>query len=612
VAAILALIVPSGSYVARAQEDTLGALPGGDAPGSGLLDGAQGNEKSVVAVKGRFSAPTADKPGRLFITATIEPGWHIYSITQPTRDSGNPPVTKIDVKLPNGVRRLGPFKASPAPKSEREELYGDLPIETHSGTVTWYAPIELAAGIDTANLRIPGTLWFGACDAKSCKLPEELRFAAAVGPGVDVPDETPAAASDECKDSTAATWCHLRVVLLQLIFAFAGGFCLNFMPCVLPVLGLKILTFVQQAGESRGRVFMLNVWYSIGMLSVFMVLAALATGVGMAAGQRLGWGEQFTDNTFKIAMTALVFVMALSFLGVWDIPIPGFVGTKRANDLQNKEGPTGAFCKGIFTTILATPCSGPFLGPVFAYVLKQPPYMAYCIFGAVGLGMASPYLLIGAYPPLMRFLPRPGQWMETFKQAMGFVLMATVVYFFSLIPSFYVVPTLTTLLGLSFACWWIGNTPATQPLHRIVAWCGGAALAAIVGVLAFTLWLQVPKIPWQPFSPAAVAKAQAKRKTVLVDFTADYCLNCKWNSKWAIETVAVRDLVHQNGVVALLADLSDGSPATKKALNDLGHNSIPLLVIWPASGAKPIVLPDVLTEGQVLDAIKQAGPSKKP
>ena len=188
------------------------------------------------------------------------------------------------------------------------------------------------------------------------------------------------------EERSAAAPFDLRVFLVQLAFAFVGGLLLNLMPCVLPVLGLKILAFVQQAGESRGRVFMLNVWYSIGLLSVFMVLAALAAGVGLAAGERLGWGEQFTDISFKITMTALVFVMALSFLGVWEIPIPGFVGTGRAGELQNKEGPTGAFCKGVFTTILATPCSGPFLGPVFGYVLKQPPYMAYCIFGAVGLG----------------------------------------------------------------------------------------------------------------------------------------------------------------------------------------------------------------------------------
>jgi thiol:disulfide interchange protein len=607
-AAVLAAAVLLTAFSVRAQEEVLGGLPGEKAPAAGLFGKGEESEKSVVGVKSQFTAATADKPGRLFVTATIEPGYHVYSITQPTRESGNPTVTKIEVKPQDGVRLLGPFKASVAPVTDRESGYGDLPIEKHEGKVTWYAPLELAAGVDAATLKIAGTLSFGACDAKSCRMPESVAFTAVVGPGIDVPDE---AADGECKDSDAPGWCHARIVLLQLALAFAGGFCLNFMPCVLPVLGLKVLAFVQQAGESHRRIFMLNVWYSIGMLSVFMVLAALASGVGMAAGARLGWGEQFTDNTFKIIMTALVFVMALSFLGVWEIPIPGFVGTKRANELQSKEGPIGAFCKGVFTTILATPCSGPFLGAVFGYVLKQPPYMAYCIFGAVGLGMASPYLLIGAYPPLMRFLPKPGQWMRTFEQTMGFLLMATVVYLFSLLPPFYVVPTLTTLLGLAFVCWWIGNTPATQPLHRMAAWFGGAVLATLIGVLAFTVWLQVPKIPWQPFSPAAVAKAQAKGKTVMVDFTADWCPNCKLNSKWAIETVAVRDLVHHNGVVPLLADFSNKSPAIKKALNDLGRNSIPLLVIWPGSGAKPIVLSDLLSEGEVLDALKQAGPSKK-
>ena len=276
----------------------------------------------------------------------------------------------------------------------------------------------------------------------------------------------------------------LRIFLVQLAFAFLGGFILNFMPCVLPVLGLKILAFVQQAGESRGRVFMLNVWYSIGLISVFMVLAALAAGVGLAAGERYGWGEQFTDVTFKITMTALVFVMALSFLGVWEIPIPGFVGTGRASDLQNKEGPTGAFCKGVFTTILATPCSGPFLGPVFGYVLKQPPYMAYCIFGAVGLGMASPYLLIGAFP-VAGPVPAQAGRVDGYLQAVD-GLPAVGHRRLSVQPADVALrhpDDDACLLGLWFACWWIGRTPLTEPTRRAVAWCGGTAVAALVGLL---------------------------------------------------------------------------------------------------------------------------------
>ncbi len=592
-----------------------------EAPGGGSFgDAAGGTQKSVVTVDAQFTAPAAGKPGRLFVTAHIEPGWHIYSITQPTSDKGNPTVTQIKIEPPKGVRMAGKFKASVAPKSKPEpDAYGDLPIETHDGTVTWYAPIEFDPGVDPSKLKIAGTLSFGACDANSCSPPKDEPFTASLGQGVKVPEaendnttivpSVPSTSSTKADASGRATVANVKPseAAMQLAFAFLGGLILNLMPCVLPVISLKVLAFVQQAGESRGRIFMLNVWYSLGLLSVFMVLAALAAMAGMA------WGEQFTLPWFKISMTAFVFVMALSFLGVWEIPIPGFVGMGRAGELQTQEGPSGAFFKGVFTTILATPCSGPFLGPVFGYVLKQPPYMAYCIFGAVGLGMASPYLLIGGFPSLIRFLPRPGAWMDTFKQLMGFLLLATVVYLFNTLTSLFIVPTMTLLLGLWFACWWIGRTPLTEPDKRRIAWCGGVAVAVLIGLFAFTILLQESKITWKPFSPAALAQARAEGKTVIVDFTANWCPNCKTNSKLAIETDAVRQLVETNGVVALLADWTDRSETIKKALNDLGCNSIPVLAIWPAEPKEKevLVLSDLLTEGQVLDALKQAGPSKK-
>jgi thiol:disulfide interchange protein len=391
-------------------------------------------------------------------------------------------------------------------------------------------------------------------------------------------------------------------------FAFLGGLILNFMPCVLPVISLKVLAFVEQSGESRGRVLMLNVWYSLGLLSVFMILATLAATAGFA------WGEQFTLPWFKVAMTAFVFIMALSFLDVWEIPIPGFVGAGKANDLQAKEGAGGAFFKGVFATILATPCSGPFLGPVFAYLLKQPPHMAFAIFGAVGLGMASPYLLIGMVPELIRLLPRPGAWMNTFRQLMGFLLLATMVYLFTTLKEAYFVPTLALLVGLWFACWWIGRTPLTaSDFQKNAAWIGGPAVAILVGVFAFTMLFQASKIPWQPFSPEALAHARAEGKTVMVDFSADWCLTCKTNLKFAIETNAVRDLVASNDVVPMLADWTDRSQAIKDTLNGLGYNSIPVLAIWPAKSpdAKPIILTDLLTQAQVLEALNNAGPSQQ-
>jgi thiol:disulfide interchange protein len=579
--------------------------------GDSLFGPAAVGPESIVAVRAEFTPPAAGKPAQLFVTASIQPGWHIYSIAQP---EGGPIATKIDLtRLPPGVRLAGPFKPSIAPDEKKEPAFDNLTVESHHGEVTWHAPLEWPAGIDPAGASIEGKILVQPCDANSCLPPTEIPFTAALGKGMALPSES-AAAKTEVKAQTTATidW---PALLVQLGFAFLGGLILNVMPCVLPVISLKVLSFLQQAGESRGRVFALNVWYSLGLLAVFMVLAALAVGVGTATDERLGWGQQFTVPWFKVSVTALVFAMALSLLGVWEIPVPGFVGAGRAGELQSKEGPLGAFFKGMFTTILATPCSGPFLGPVFAYVLKQPPYVAYWVFGAVGLGMAFPYLVIGAFPALIRFLPKPGAWMVTVQQLTGFFLLAVVVYLFSTLTAAFFVSTLALLVGLWFACWWIGRTPLVASSgQKLAAWIGGPAVAAAVGFFAFTFLLQESKIPWQPFSPESLQRARSNGRTVMVDFSANWCPTCKWNLKVAIETDAVRDLIKTNRVVPMIADWTDRSPIIKKALNDLGYNSIPLLVIWPSTPpeAKPIILPDLMTQDRVLEAIKQAGPSRPP
>jgi thiol:disulfide interchange protein len=239
--------------------------------------------------------------------------------------------------------------------------------------------------------------------------------------------------------------------------------------------------------------------------------------------------------------------------------------------------------------------------------------MAYVVFGSVGLGMASPYLLIGAFPKLIAFLPKPGVWMDTLKQIMGFLLLGTVVYLFWTMSPHFFVPTLALLVGLWFACWWIGRTPLTAgSSKRWTAWLGGLTVAALIGLFAFMFLLTKPKIPWLPFSPATLAAARAEGKTVMVDFTANWCLTCQTNSKITIETEPVHELIQENQVVPLLADWTDRSPVIKKALNGLGRNSIPILAIWPAGAAddEVIILDDLITQGQLLDALRRAGPSR--
>jgi thiol:disulfide interchange protein len=267
---------------------------------------------------------------------------------------------------------------------------------------------------------------------------------------------------------------------------------------------------------------------------------------------------------------------------------------------------------GVFTTLLATPCSGPFLGPVLGYTISQPPLVTYRVFGSIGVGMGLPYLLIGIFPSLVSWLPKPGQWMETLKQLLGFVLLGTVVWLVSSLKSEYFIPTLATLFAVWFACWIIGYVPEYAPLrNRLSAWVGGIAAAVVVGWLSFAaLAPSEYSLAWQPYSQQALAIARAQGKTVLVDFTANWCFTCKANLKFSIDRPDVKDLVEKNGVVALKADWTDGNPTITQALTELNSRSIPLLAIYPADmNREVIVLPDLLTPGKVLDALSEAGPS---
>ena len=565
------------------------ALPESRPAVPGMFGGAQ----PVGSASAEFTHDAATRRGHLFVTLKLEPGWHVYSLTQP---AGGPLPTQIELNKSTEFRLLDGFRPDQAPERKKEPLFDNIIVESHEGEVTWYAPIELAEGVTAEQVRIVGKVIAQPCDANSCLPPQDFAFTARVGQGRPLP-AMPAKASS----AASIVWSDL---LIALVSAFIGGVILNVMPCVLPVISLKLMSFVQQAGESRTRIFLLNLWYTAGVLTVFFLLAALAAGASLA------WGEQFTLAWFKVALTALVFAMALSFLGVWEIPLPGFAGSGKAGELQAKEGPSGAFFKGVFATILATPCSGPFLGPVFAFLMSQPPLVIYLVFGAMGLGMASPYLVIGLFPSLIRAIPRPGVWMEMFKNLMGFVLLGTVVYLFSTLMPNYVVPTLTLLTGIGFACWLVGRTPLTVgPQKRAAAWLGGLAVAALSGMIGFVVLLQNPKIPWQPFTPQALAAARAEGKTVMVDFTANWCLTCKWNLKFAIDRPRVRELLERNRVVPMLADWTDRSEMIKEQLNALGKNSIPLLVVWPPKG-EPIIKSDLLTEAQVVEALTAAGPSR--
>ncbi len=592
-------------------------------------------EASNLTLSGMVE-PAMLKPGStvtLSLTATLGPGKHVYAHEFPDAERRTRPgkPTLIAITKLAGLE-LGEIIPSSEPsivkadKTSGEQRY-------YEDFVTWKVNLKVPESAPVGAKTLIGFIGFQTCDEMACDRAEAARFEVQLGEnageGESVPLVfTPAKYSEvesmveaEARTETPGV---TKTAPLQINSAgnsegaplgligvlgvcLVGGFLLNLMPCVFPFLGLKVLSFAQQAGQSRARVIALNVAYSAGLLSVFLVLATLVVLLS------LKWGQQFTLLWFQAATAGVVFAMALSFLGVWEIPIPGFSG--KAGGKPQEEGLAGSFSKGIFTTILATPCSGPFLGAVFSFTLGQPAYVTYLIFTFIGLGMALPYLLVGIFPHLVRWLPKPGAWMETFKELMGFVLLATVVYQFYVINPDYFIPALAMCFGIWFGCWIIGRVPTWETLGKQL-WAWGLGLTAIAAITAASFHYLSPNpelhlFEWTPYSSASLKQAQSEGKTVMIDFTARWCPTCQYNFYNVINTNEVKSKVESFGVVPLLADWSEESAEIENKLDELKSNSIPLLAIYPANRpGEVILLRDVISQKQLLQALETAGPSK--
>ncbi|MEL6104722.1 MAG: thioredoxin family protein [Planctomycetota bacterium] len=407
-----------------------------------------------------------------------------------------------------------------------------------------------------------------------------------------------------------------------LLMAFGGGVILNLMPCVLPVVGIKIMSFVQQAGEDRKRVFALNFAYSAGILAVFALLAVLAAAFSFK------WGQQFQLFELRLGLTVLIFAMALSYLGVWELPTPGVVSSDASQNLQDREDLTGAFFKGTFATVLATPCSGPMLGTVFGVTGGMGSTEKAIVFLTIGLGMAIPYVILGLYPSAVRMLPKPGEWMVTLKEFLAFMFLGTVAYFFNQFRDGQKLAVFVTLIGVWFGCWVIGKVPPWEVLQKkIRGYTVGVGSAVAIGWLAFGFLVKVPPpvdldnskiqyivdkhLKWEPYSEARLQALQEEGKTVMLDFTAAWCPNCIYNKKTALDTQVTSKLIAELDAVAMLADWTDENDEIKEKLDQLESESIPILAIYPGSRPdKPIVLRDVVSQNTVLKALRSAGPSR--
>ena len=411
----------------------------------------------------------------------------------------------------------------------------------------------------------------------------------------------------------------------MLLYAFIGGLILNIMPCVLPVIALKILGFVSEARSSPRRVRALGGIYAVGVLFSFLVLAAIVIGV-KAAGHHAGWGMQFGSPIFIVCLTTLVTLVALNLFGVFEVTLGGRA-LDAAGGLASKHGASGAFFNGVLATTLATPCTAPFLAPALGFAFSQSAATIIVVFLTVGLGLASPYVLLSLNPAWLKFLPKPGAWMEKFKIAMGFPMLATVVWLFNLAYDDYGKNVLwlgVFLVVVAFAAWVFGEFVQRGQKHKTAA--AIITLILLIGGYAFALekeldWrTAMPEavatgslkespdgIDWQPWSPEAVAAARAAGKPVLVDFTADWCLTCQVNKKTSIEIPSVRQKLKDINAVALVGDYTHFPDSITTELSRFNQAGVPLVLVYPKNAdAPPIVLPQILTPDIVLNALDRA------
>ena len=399
-------------------------------------------------------------------------------------------------------------------------------------------------------------------------------------------------------------------VFSAVLLALLGGVVLNLMPCVFPVLFLKALSLVQSSGEERKRLRLHGLVYTLGIVVSFWVIVAVLLLL-RSGGSRFGWGFQLQSPGFVAVLAMGLFFFALSLVGVFEL---GLSMTSAGDSLTRKQGIPGSFFTGVLATVVATPCVGPFMGVAIGFALAQPAWVTFVVFTALGVGLALPYLAISFFPALIRWLPKPGAWMEVLKQVTALPLFATViwlVYIYGRLFSgsapgegvYQSAMLLTGLLVLSVGAWVLGRWPAARAATAI------AVVLVALGVA--TPFLQRPgkaeaavAAAWEPFSQPALDAARSGGKAVFVDYTAAWCLSCQVNEKLVLNTREVQAKLREGNFVLMRADWTQYDPAITAALTAVGRSGVPTYVIYPGkSGAAPDVLPELLTKDAVLTAI---------
>jgi thiol:disulfide interchange protein len=407
-------------------------------------------------------------------------------------------------------------------------------------------------------------------------------------------------------------------LLQAMLLALAGGLVLNLMPCVLPVLSVKVLGLVQHAGERAVVLRRHGLAYAAGVLASFAIVAGALLAL-RAGGEQLGWGFQLQSPVFVTFLAYVLFALGLSLSGV--IVIGGrFTGAGRV--LAARTGYGGSFFTGALATLAATPCTAPFMGVAVGYAVTQPWITALLVFESLGVGLGLPFVLLTLVPAWRRLLPKPGPWMERLQQLLAFPLYASAAWLVWVVSqqagSTGVAAALAGLVVIAFAAWLHRSARGVRGAWRRVATgaVGALALVAVaLGAVAGTAPASRARASegegWEPFSPKRLAELRTAGTPVFVNVTAAWCLTCLVNERVALRSPAVADAFARKGVVRLKADWTTRDPAITGMLGSFGRSGVPLYLLYPRAPAgrpataEPTVLPQILSEGIVIDATEK-------
>ena len=645
-----------------------GQLLGGGGLRGGIVGGAPVTIRAAVSAVPLL--PGGE--GQVVVAMTINPRYHVQSAFA-DRDKGFLAAGLTLTAVPAGVT-AGVVLAQKGTDIPTPPALGAGTMSVYEGTAYFLVPLQVTADAAAGERVMEILLETQACTDTTCDLPQKtpLQVTLEIGQAGDAqaqpdaavfaaaharqfapqplphPSATPTAPGPNPipPGTTAGTPVSLLSTNEQLaaiaqrpyhpfnagegrhslavifLFALLGGLILNVMPCVLPVIPLKALAFIQQAHGNPRLALLHGVTFSAGIVTLFVMLAVVLRVFG------LFYGQQFQSPAFLITMVMFVVALALSMLGVWTIQPPRAVYSVD-DKFSHRAGYLGSFSSGLMATLLATPCSAPFLGPVFAWALVQPAWLTAGMMAIVGVGMALPYLVLAFFPQALGKIPRAGRWSELLKQGLGIVMLGVAIYLVTLVPSTRLWPwVLAGTIVSALTCWGWGQIP-TPLMTETRIW----TIRAVVLALGVALGLAIYRIAsvtrpatvmsaagtallpdktiagdaWLPFNLALLDQAIKDGRPVLVDWTADWCINCRVLEAAVLSRADLRHAVISQNAVLLRADLSQENPSATALNEKLGSQSIPVLAIFaPSRPNEPVVLRDSYSASRVIREIELA------